>query len=205
MTFTRFAVITALCALLCVSAMGQTSTTTSPSVLPTYVGLGAAFNQIGTPRTNLWAAAIYPVASSVGVYSSTTPWREFPISAESLAEELRKTAEAIIGTGRVRECDEPHTPTKKPCGRLAWTFYLQPEGVEGPYIDLSVLPAGASEEVEKGKLAEKILESQSRMFAKERDEARADNERLRHALESIAKLECPVPVMEVAQAALDAK
>jgi hypothetical protein len=52
--------------------MGQTSTTTSPSVLPTYVGLGAAFNQIGTPRTNLWAAAIYPVASSVGVYSSTT-------------------------------------------------------------------------------------------------------------------------------------
>jgi hypothetical protein len=66
MTFQRLFVITALCALLCVGAMGQTS------VLPTYVGAGPAFNQIGTPRTNIWATAIYPVASSVGVYSSTT-------------------------------------------------------------------------------------------------------------------------------------
>jgi hypothetical protein len=43
-----------------------------PEKLPTYVGAGAAFNQIGTPRVNIWATAVYPVVSRVGLYSSTT-------------------------------------------------------------------------------------------------------------------------------------
>ncbi len=45
---------------------------TPSAVLPTYIGLGAAFNQIGTPRVNLWATAIYPILSSAGLYTSTT-------------------------------------------------------------------------------------------------------------------------------------
>jgi hypothetical protein len=76
MTF-KIAVITALLSL---SAMAQTAvpvavaepTPTASITLPTYIGAGVAFNQIGTPRTNLWATAIYPAASSVGLYSSTT-------------------------------------------------------------------------------------------------------------------------------------
>jgi hypothetical protein len=64
-----YIVITALCAIT-IAAFAQTAT---PAALtPTYVGAGAAFNQIGNPRVNLWATAIYPVASSIGMYSSTT-------------------------------------------------------------------------------------------------------------------------------------
>ena len=57
-------VILSLTLLLAIASMAQT--------LPTYVGAGAAFNQIGVPRVNIWATAIYPVASSAGVYTSTT-------------------------------------------------------------------------------------------------------------------------------------
>lgn len=72
------------------------------------------------------------------------PWRDSAASAGYLAEEIRKTAEQIIGTARIRSGDK--APEQKPCGRLAWMFYLQPEGIEGPYIDLSVI----------GKLAEAV-------------------------------------------------
>jgi hypothetical protein len=68
------------------------------------------------------------------------PWREHAPNAHHLAEAIRVTAEKIIGCACVRECDKSQ-PTKKPCGRLAWSFYLQPEGIEGPYIDLSVMQA----------------------------------------------------------------
>lgn len=75
------------------------------------------------------------------------PWRDSCASAGYLAEEIRKTTEQIIGTARIRECDEK--PTVKPCGRLAWSFYLQPEGIEGPYIDLSVAAKGAPDSAAK--------------------------------------------------------
>ena len=81
------------------------------------------------------------VHGSVGVDIDLVaiPWREFaPVSADYLAEQIRLTVEQIIGTARVREGDP--NPTKKPWGRLAWSFYLQPEGVDGPYIDLSIMP-----------------------------------------------------------------
>ncbi len=55
----------------CLTAAAQTAPE-PPAAAPTYIGVGAAFNQIGTPRVNLWATAIYPVVSSAGVYSSTT-------------------------------------------------------------------------------------------------------------------------------------
>lgn len=71
------------------------------------------------------------------------PWRDSAPDAHSLAEAIRKTAEQIIGTARIRDVDANNSPTKKPCGRLAWSFYLQPEGIEGPYIDLSVAAKGA--------------------------------------------------------------
>lgn len=70
------------------------------------------------------------------------PWREHAVDATYLAEEIRLTAERIIGTACLRECDK--CPEKKPCGRLAWSFYLQPEGVEGPYIDLSVMQSATA-------------------------------------------------------------
>lgn len=67
------------------------------------------------------------------------PWREGAVDAAYLAEQIRKTTEQVIGSARLRECDP--NPTKKPCGRLAWSFYLSPhESVPGPYIDLSVMP-----------------------------------------------------------------
>ena len=67
------------------------------------------------------------------------PWRNDPMPPEYLAEQIRATAECIIGTARTLDGRDMH-PTAKPCGRLAWSFYLQPDGVEGPYIDLSVMP-----------------------------------------------------------------
>lgn len=66
------------------------------------------------------------------------PWREGAISQRLLAEEIRLTAERIIGFAAVRKYDP--NPEVKPLGRLSWSFYLQPEGMEGPYIDLSVMP-----------------------------------------------------------------
>ena len=65
----RLSVITLLLMCLCLMAHAQTVSGIMPG---TIIGAGAAFNQIGTPRTNLWATAIYPVASSAGVYTSTT-------------------------------------------------------------------------------------------------------------------------------------
>ncbi len=67
------------------------------------------------------------------------PWRDSCVSAESVAEALRAACEMIIGTAMYRNEDQP---TKKPCGRLAWTFYLVHEPMLGPYIDLSVMPKG---------------------------------------------------------------
>lgn len=69
------------------------------------------------------------------------PWRDSAVDAAYLAEQIRLTAERVIGTAEEREYDA--NPTRKPCGRLAWSFHLQPQGVEGPYIDLSVLPMGS--------------------------------------------------------------
>ena len=66
------------------------------------------------------------------------PWREGAVSQENIAEEIRSTAEKIIGVARKRQFDV--CPEQKPCGRLAWSFYLVPEGISGPYIDLSVMP-----------------------------------------------------------------
>ena len=66
------------------------------------------------------------------------PWRTVsPISAESLAKELMDVTRAIVGVARHREGDPQ--PSKKPWGRLAWSFYLTHDD-NGPYIDLSVMP-----------------------------------------------------------------
>lgn len=61
-----------LCLCLCSLAAAQTPDTPSITPLATAIGVGATFNQIGTPRWNIWATAIYPVMSSIGVYASTT-------------------------------------------------------------------------------------------------------------------------------------
>jgi hypothetical protein len=69
------------------------------------------------------------------------PWRDSACDAASVAEAIRATAEAIIGSARIRESDKPRLPEKKPCGRLAWSFYLTYcDEIQGPYIDLSVMP-----------------------------------------------------------------
>lgn len=83
------------------------------------------------------------------------PWRHSPIDAHSLAEELRKVAEAIIGIARIRDVDKARLPERKPCGRLAWSFYLVPDDFQGPYIDLSVMPVGAPESEPKKTKARK--------------------------------------------------
>jgi len=68
------------------------------------------------------------------------PWRESAVSAAFLAEEIRLTLERIVGHAKIPEYERGRLPEQKPCGRLAWSFYLQPEGVDGPYVDLSVMP-----------------------------------------------------------------
>lgn len=65
------------------------------------------------------------------------PWREMAINQHDLAERIRATAEAIIGTAKQQG---KSGPTIKPNGRLAWSFHLVPPECRGPYIDLSVLP-----------------------------------------------------------------
>lgn len=65
------------------------------------------------------------------------PWREHCVSQQTLAEYLRVACEQIIGIAEFRG-----DATEKPCGRLAWSIHLQPAGVRGPYIDLSVMPEG---------------------------------------------------------------
>lgn len=49
-----------------------TATGLSGASLPTYVMAGTSFNQIGSPRWNLIAGAIYPTGSSTLEYTSTT-------------------------------------------------------------------------------------------------------------------------------------
>ncbi len=71
------------------------------------------------------------------------PWRDNAVGAACLIEELRKTAEIIIGTARAKESDIKAGchPEKKPLGRLGWAFYLTDED-NGPYLDISVMPKG---------------------------------------------------------------
>ena len=69
------------------------------------------------------------------------PWREGAIGAQNLIGHLQKAAEAITGCARVRKADEGRQPEKKPCGRLAWSFYLTYDD-NGPYLDISVMPIG---------------------------------------------------------------
>ena len=94
---------------------------------------------------------------AIGVHGSlktdidliAVPWRDSAISPASLAEEIRKTAEQIIGSARIRESDRVAfgVPGKKPCGRLGWTFHLTAyDSIPGPYIDLSVMPVPAMPE-----------------------------------------------------------
>lgn len=66
------------------------------------------------------------------------PWRNGAINQEALAEKIRETVESIIGFAESREEDK--NPTIKPNGRLAWSFWLVPQNVRGPYIDLSIMP-----------------------------------------------------------------
>lgn len=65
------------------------------------------------------------------------PWRDLAINAHALVEAIQKATEAIIGWAEIRG-----EPEKKPNGRLAWSIHLTPAGVDGPYIDLSVMPIG---------------------------------------------------------------
>src|SRR5258708_6210270 len=73
------------------------------------------------------------------------PWRDTAVSAPYLINEIRKATEAIAGTARVKEGDQ--FPEKKPCGRLAWAFYLTHLD-DGPYLDISVMAKGAHPEDE---------------------------------------------------------
>lgn len=66
------------------------------------------------------------------------PWRDTCVDAGTLAESIRKAAEQIIGLCYIRDHELKTAPTQKPCGRLAWSFYLNFGA--GPYIDLSVMP-----------------------------------------------------------------
>lgn len=63
------------------------------------------------------------------------PWRESAVCPETLIEDIRIAAEAIIG---ICEMPNDHKPTIKPCGRLAWALRLTPLGCDGPYLDISV-------------------------------------------------------------------
>jgi hypothetical protein len=73
------------------------------------------------------------------------PWRDSAIPAENLIEHLKKATEVIIGTARTCLADEGKQPEKKPCGRLAWSFYLTYDD-KGPYLDISVMPFGNTKE-----------------------------------------------------------
>ena len=70
------------------------------------------------------------------------PWRESCAPAADLADALRRTAEIIIGRAETRPGDP--NPMRKPCGRLAWAFYLGPWSGDVPYIDLSVIAQDAA-------------------------------------------------------------
>jgi hypothetical protein len=71
--------ISLLFALFAASLAGAQTTPVSPvpitnltATLPAYIGGGASFNQLGTPRYNFWTAGIIPISSSVGMFESTT-------------------------------------------------------------------------------------------------------------------------------------
>jgi len=90
----------------------------------------------------------YRYGYALGVHGSlgmdidliAVPWRDSCPNAASLVEAIRETAEKIIGYCAPRECEKDRLPEKKPCGRLAWSLYLGPEGLDVPYIDISVMP-----------------------------------------------------------------
>jgi len=53
--------------------MAAVTLATIPTItMPTYIALGVAFNQLGTPRVNAFFSGIVPVSSQQGVYESTT-------------------------------------------------------------------------------------------------------------------------------------
>jgi hypothetical protein len=60
------------------------------------------------------------------------PWRDKPIDLHTTIEALRKAIEAVVGFAEARHPE----PTKKPCGRLAWSFYVAGSDC-APYFDIS--------------------------------------------------------------------
>jgi hypothetical protein len=73
------------------------------------------------------------------------PWRQSAVSACYLIDSLAKATEAIVGMARVRDVDKDRQPEKKPCGRLAWSFYLTHRD-DMAYLDISVMPKGDAED-----------------------------------------------------------
>jgi len=67
------------------------------------------------------------------------PWRDTAVDAYHLMDKIQKATLSIIGVARVKKFDEQ--PEEKPCGRLAWVFYLTPDD-NGVYLDISVMPKG---------------------------------------------------------------
>lgn len=72
------------------------------------------------------------------------PWSAHACEPRTVAEAIRKVAEAISGTALLSDRDgaanpeyfDNGQPGAKPFGRLVWSFHLG----GGPYIDLSVMP-----------------------------------------------------------------
>ena len=67
------------------------------------------------------------------------PWRENPITPNGLISNIQSICEQVIGFGYFKEGDKQ--PETKPCGRLAYTIYLE-HGEDSIYLDISVMPEG---------------------------------------------------------------
>lgn len=68
------------------------------------------------------------------------PWQPYPNAAELLVEDMRWTAERILGWAQLQACTERRpVPELKPHGRKAWSIIIG----GGTYIDLSVMPPAA--------------------------------------------------------------
>lgn len=64
----------ALIAIACLSAIAQAPPPLpfTPNTLPTMIGGGVTYNQLGSPQISFWAAGIEPVSDKAGMYLNQT-------------------------------------------------------------------------------------------------------------------------------------
>lgn len=101
-------------------------------------------------------AVLYPALAAIakrhgyalGVHGSmrrdfdllAVPWTEEAGEPLPMIEEMKAACEGVYSHHEFDHLIKSGNPTEKPHGRKAWSIHLTNKGMNGPYLDVSVMP-----------------------------------------------------------------